>query len=462
MKMYKALFVIGFLIPQIFSKPSSAMEIIFGRKYPIAQKTALDQLNWLSVEFEKDITGKVIYKLEATHPEGKKISYLKGKDYLLSEDIQKNMVRNFEVKVPEVEFGPDQKAIIEIVLPYDFQTRYLPIRFEKPNGYQEVVLRLRFGDYRFMLASRVLNTVSFVETAPVIAAKSLDQLFMRRSQLKKRAPKEVVAEQVANVQVDDIYNDIKADLKIESRIGTSVEEALAVDSSEQVMDDFDSLLNKYAPVEESNIAINKDALNATGKSLNVKGSEISFEDSQNQGAFSASDLSKDLKANNDHDAFIDDLVKEAQNIEFSAEATIEDIIAQAGNLEQYADDTEVGVEQEGYEIVTENETTDSQLDSENQVANVKPKKTYIPAVDTEALFGFAADNWVEPKSAPVLVMKPKPVDQKRRIASFEPPKRNNFVEFVPAKKTAPAKGVNMDDLFGGGNDSGANPSGFGF
>lgn len=462
----------------MFSKSVMAMEIIFGQKYPIAQKSSGDQLSWLSVQFEKDPTGKVVYRLEASHPTGKKLSYLKGKDYLLSEDIQKNMIRNFEVKVPEVEFDANGKIVFEVVLPYDFQTRYLPLKFEKPNGYQELVLRLRFGDYRFMLASRVLNNVSYIESVPMLAAKQLEQLYSSRSMLKKRAPKLVEKAAVAQVNVDDIYNDIRQDLNIESRID-KYDGANAVVENNAVDDDFDALLSKYSPTETKSqpepsrdYAINPQNLNASGKSLKVKGKEVSFEDSQMQSGYNGTvssaeqDILNNPTTEKDYNSYVNDLMQEDKNTEFKSDATIDEIIAKAGqfdNEEQEIGTGNLELSSEDQARLLESESAlNSELQPKAEEIKPKPKKqVYIPPVDAEELFGFVSDNWVEPKSAPILVIKPKPVDQKRRISSFEPPKRNNFVEMVPAKKPKPA-GVNMDDLFGGGNTSEANPNGFGF
>ncbi len=472
----------------------NAMEIVFGKKYPIAHKLDSKELAWQSIQFEKDLTGKVIYKLQATHPRGIKLSYLKGKDYLLSEDIQKNMVRNFEVKQPEVMFDQEQKVTFEVVLPYDFQTRYLPLKFEKDDGYQEVVLRLRFGDYRFMLASRTLNNVSFVEAGPVLAAQPLERLFMKRGQFKKRAAKVVEAEKVSNVQVDDIYNDLSKELNIQSRIVTDVDAVLASESSEEVMDEFDVLVNKYLPSPDENkaqagsesLVIDKKALNATGRNIKVGGNNIvSFEDAQQQSGYNSDNLSQEQKdlfdnptTDKDYAQYLDDATSgKKQNQDFDPDASIDEIIAQAAeytrseenNPEQYAsleNDPALEGVKIGYddESITDEENLNEE--SEDDDVEASPLNSKTPSqiqADVEELFGFSNDNWVEPKSAPVLVIKPKAASKKRDLASFAAPKRNNFVEMVPSKTAPkPAPGTNMDDLFGGGDQGPGVNNGLGF
>ena len=484
-----------------YSQNALAMEIIFGRKYPIQQKAGTNELSWLSVQFEKDLTGKVIYRLEASHPTGRKISYLKGRDYLLSEDIQNNMIRNFEVKMPEVEFGPTQRAIFEVALPYDFKTRYLPLKVETDKGYQEVVLRLRFGDYRFMLASRVLNNVLFQEAEPVIAAKTVDQLFAKREQLKKRPPKLIAKPEVREVKVDEIYDVISKDLNIQTRIITDEQKALALDTPDPVNDDFDSILSKYAIDEEKAKAAVDPAqgLKINPEQLNAVTSNPSYNNELDTSGLTPEqqEVLNNPTTESDYNEYVENMVKEKDNDGFDAEASIDEIISQAGQFDradQAADiansNDEMETEDNESENLESNESYDQDLsseasslaeDSESQaskdlaeldqllnqeteevkpVVKPKPKPVVVAPVDTEELFGLPADDWIEPKSAPVLVIAPKPVDQKRRIASFEKPKRNNFVEMAFPPKPEPSKGVNMDDLFGG--DTEANPSGFGF
>ncbi len=466
-----------------FIQPVYAMEIIFGQKYPIQQKTNSDQLAWLSVQFEKDITGKVIYRLEASHPKGKKISYLKGRDYLLSEDMQKNMIRNFEVKNPEVDFDIEQKAYFEVTLPYDFNTRYLPLKFETEKGYQEVVLRLRFGDYRFMLASRVLNSVSFVETEPVIAAKTVDQLFAKRELLKKRPPKLIEKQEIVEVKVDDIYDVISKDLNIQTRIISDDAKAAAQDTQPAEMDEFDTLLSKYAIDENKAKSVTNPSqgMKINPQQLNSFTSNTSSTD----GNLDTSNLSPEEQeilnkptTESDYNAYVDDLVKEKKPGDFDGAASIDEIIAQAGQFDsaeqaaaiiKTSDDIE-SEDVDNEQDLSANDRSDEMANQFENISNTnettgfnrafKPKAVYIPPVDTEELFGLPSQDWVEPKSAPVLVMKPKPVDQKRRIASFDKPQRNNFVEWTPAPKPAAAKGVNIDELFGA--DPEANSSGFGF
>lgn len=497
MKLVSFLFYLVFSVIALTGYNLKAMEIVFGKKYPIAHKLDTKDLAWQSIQFEKDLTGKVIYKLQATHPRGIKLSYLKGKDYLLSEDIQKNMVRNFEVKQSEVMFDQNQNVVFEIVLPYDFQTRYLPLKFEKDDGYQEVVLRLRFGDYRFMLASRTLNTVSFVEAGPVLAAQPLERLFMKRSQLKKRAPKPVEEEKVSNVQVDDIYNDISKDLNIQSRIVTDVDAVLASESSEEVMDEFDVLVNKYLPSPEAqkaktgseSLVLDKAALNATGGAIKVSGSNIvSYEDAQRQNGYNSDQLTDEQKqildnpmTDKDYANYLNDATNvKIKDQDFDPDANIDQIIAEAvaytrsesNNKEQYAslenDPALEGVklgyddeESDKLEDETSFNSEDSESESESRSSQSQSKAQI--ETDVEELFGFSNDNWIEPKSAPVLVIKPKPASKKRDLASFAAPKRNNFVEMVPSK-TSPrnAPGANMDDLFGGGDQGPGVNNGLGF
>lgn len=475
MKTSNAILCFGIMVGLLCVQTTSAMEIIFGRKYPIQQKVATGQLSWLSVQFEKDITGKVIYKLEASHPEGKKISYLKGRDYLLSEDIQTNMIRNFEIKVPEVEFDENQKAFFEVTLPYDFKTRYLPLKFETEKGYQEVVLRLRFGDYRFMLASRLLNTVSYTETEPVIAAKTVDQLFANREKLKRRPPKLIEKMEVAEVKVDDIYSVLSKDMNIQSRIITDEQKAMAAQAQAEAPDEFDSILSKYAIDEDKaklamdpaqGIKINPEQMRAVS-SKNNYGNSGNLSDNSDLSAEQLEILNNPT-TESDYNAYVDDLVKDKESKGFDAEASIDEIIAQAGQFdraEQAANIAELNNNMDEEEDSVGDDSSDealfNSLSTQSSASSSKPKKqAYVPPVNTDELFGLPSDNWVEPKSAPILVMKPKPINQKRRLASFEPPKRNNYIEMVPAPKAAPAKGLEMDDLFGGGAE--ANPSGFGF
>ena len=436
------------------------MEIIFGKKYPIARNKDTNELSWMSVEFEKDVTGKILYKLRATHPRGVRLTYLKGKDFLLSDNIQRSLIRNFEVKTEESEFAADQTVTFEVLLPYDFQTRYLPLSFEKTNGVQELVLRLRFGDYKFMLASRVLNNVSFVENTPVMAAQPLDQLFLKRSQLKKRALKEAPKEMVSNVNVDDIYNDMKGDdSNFKSRIATNVEEAMEVDSSEQVLDEFDLLVNKYGPKNgQANSVIapspRPSSYASSAKSINLgEESELSYEDMQKQKNRDISGLPKEQQdilinptTEDDYDNYMNDFVEEKENTTFKPDASIDEIIAQAGSFDKSM-------------VVSEDDVAGVVGDIVEKEASKKSKpktQLFVEPVDTEELFGFAPDNWNEPNQAPVLVMKPKPINKKRGLASMKKPERSNFVEMVPSKKPSANP---MDDLFGG---SEANPSGFGF
>lgn len=456
-----ALFI-GLLLILMGGKPLNAMEIIFGKKYPIQQNSNKDQLSWTSIEFEKDVTGKVIYKLTATHPKGKKISYLKGKDYLLSEEIQRSMVRNFEVKFPDAEFDSNHRVSYELVLPYDFQTRYLPLKFETEDGYQDVVLRLRFGDYRFMLASKILNTVYNAENVSIANAKTVEQLFASRAQLKKRPDKVVEKQEVAAVNVDDIYGVISKDLNIKSRIVTDVSQVAEAEPEEQVMDEFDSVLSQYLPSEKEAKSVSE-VKNVIPRPTE-KSRDISYELSQ---------VDQDVIANptteKDYNAYVENLIKDNEKPEeFNEDATVDDIINQAGRFEKQAREEAINkkilnIEEEKLEqflsSVNGEEPQETEEDMEAQKIPPPKQQVYVPPVDTEELFGLPSDGWVEPKSAPILVIKPQPVNQKRRMASFEAPKRNNFVEMTPAPKAAPPAG-NMDDLFGGSSE--ANSSGFGF
>lgn len=459
MKFYTKPILVGLLLTLGMTTSLNAMEIIFGRKYPIQQNANKDQLSWLSVTFEKDLTGKVLYKLEASHPQGKKISYLKGRDYLLSEEIQKSLVRNFEVKMPEVEFDTTGKATYEIVLPYDFQTRYLPLKFEKDGGYQEVVLRLRFGDYRFMLASRTLNTVANVDNIAVSSATTVEQLFAKRSLLKARPDKVEVKEEIVAVNVDDIYDLTRQDLNIKSRIVTDVSQMAATETKEEVMDEFDVLINQYLPDEKQAKEV-----------VAVKAIEVKTAQAQNvsdEAALLEKQLTSNPASENDYNAYVEGLIKDEKKGEFGTDASVDDIIAQADQFGKIEEERErnkkiLNMDEEQLEqyLSSMDENGNPVGEIEEQAVAVQPKKeVYIPPVDTEALFGLPSDDWVEPKSAPILVMKPKPVDQKRRVASFEAPKRNNFVEMTPPPKSAPPPTVNMDDLFGG---SGADSNGLGF
>jgi hypothetical protein len=189
---------------------------------------------------------------------------------------------------------------------------------------------------------------------------------------------------------------------------------------------------------------------------------------------------------------VENLVKEKDSDGFDAEASIDEIISQAGQFDRAESAANIAKSNDSLENEDEDSDTvgydvgniddlmseassfdeDSDLAQneeqsfEDDVEEVKPvvkpmpRPVVVAPVDTEELFGLPSEDWIEPKSAPVLVMAPKPVNQKRRIASFEKPKRNNFVEMAFPPKPEPSKGVNMDDLFGGGTE--ANPSGFGF
>ncbi len=464
----------------------NAMEIIFGRKYPISQKAASNELVWKSIEFEKDPTGKVIYKLEASHPNGKKLSYLKGKDYLVSEDIQKNMVRSFEIKVPEVEFDSSKNVIYEISLPYDFKTRYLPLKFEKAGGYQEIVLRLRFGDYKFMLASRVLNNVSNIESAPTMAsAKEVDDLFLKRSQLKKRAPKLVEKIEVADVQVDDIYNALRQDLNIETQIGTKSEIANNNAMGSQVPDEVDALLDKYLPTEEETksvvnptqgYAVNPKSLAGSKNSLNSNAKESVQNKQLIPGSFNSSaqqNIINNPTTDSDYQAYVDDFTKVESKADFNPNASIDEIIAQAegapveskyGTVEssskkglstavktgrglaENSTKEEIQVTGQGTKA---GEITGGDVEIEEKpVRRAVKKRAYIAPVNTNELFGLPDDNWTETKTAPVFVMKPKARSKKRKTASFAPPARNNFVEWTPPNASKLKKNKNINDLFG--------------
>ena len=202
------------------------MEMIFDKTHSIVpnlkqNKAYTSSLVWKSVEFKKTPAGKIIYKLQAYYPGGKYLSYLKDKDYILSDKVRDNLVNSFDVKTETVKFV-NGLTTFEVILPYDFKTRYIPLKFEKNDGFQDVVIRMRFGGYRFMLASRVLNNVVFVDPKKtLVAVNNPDILFSQRLGLKKRldgSDQQMIAEK--SINIDEIYNLTKEELNIESNVAS--------------------------------------------------------------------------------------------------------------------------------------------------------------------------------------------------------------------------------------------------
>ena len=205
-------------------KDARAMKMIFDTIHPISpnliqNKAYTSSLIWKSIQFKKTPAGKVVYKLQAYYPGGKSLTYLKGKEEILSDEVRDNLVNDFDVKTETIKFI-NGSATFEMILPYDFKTRYIPLKFEKNDGFQDIVVRMRFGGYRFRLASRVLNNVVFVKPQDaLVAVNDSDKLFVQRLGLKRRLDQnQMIAEK--SIDVDSIYNSAKEELKVDSAVAS--------------------------------------------------------------------------------------------------------------------------------------------------------------------------------------------------------------------------------------------------
>ena len=87
-------------------------------------------------------------------------------------------------------------------------------------AFQDIVVRMRFGGYRFRLASRVLNNVVFVKPQDaLVAVNDSDKLFVQRLGLKRRLDQnQMIAEK--SIDVDSIYNSAKEELKVDSAVAS--------------------------------------------------------------------------------------------------------------------------------------------------------------------------------------------------------------------------------------------------
>ena len=120
-------------------KDARAMKMIFDTIHPISpnliqNKAYTSSLIWKSIQFKKTPAGKVVYKLQAYYPGGKSLTYLKGKEEILSDEVRDNLVNDFDVKTETIKFI-NGSATFEMILPYDFKTRYIPLKFEKNDGF---------------------------------------------------------------------------------------------------------------------------------------------------------------------------------------------------------------------------------------------------------------------------------------------------------------------------------------
>lgn len=185
---------------------ASAMEIIFDKTYNISRTANLTSLNWKSVTFTQISGGRIKYTLIAQHPEGKSLEYLPNADSVVSEEIKSRLIRKFDIVTSEITFK-DGEAHLEVELPYDFETRYLPIKLHKKDGYEDYVVRFRFGDYRFLVANKVINRTSAKDVSN-IAGKDPNDLYKVRKQARRRV---IIKkqEEAPTYSVDDIYAEAK-------------------------------------------------------------------------------------------------------------------------------------------------------------------------------------------------------------------------------------------------------------
>lgn len=233
-----------FLVPTL----SHAMEIIFDKEYNISKKANITSLNWKAVTFSKVGAGRVKYTLKAEHQDGVTLEYLKDIDSMISKGIKNKMIGSYEVKNTKVEFQ-NGIATLEVEVPYDFETRYLPVKVIKKEGFEDYVVRLRFGDYKFLMANKVLNATGTIDPSK-IASKDHRDLYKNRKQLKRR---EVVKDttQTQNVSVDEIYSDAKGTSTTNSVATSSSPKAPVVSEDASVYDQFENLAKQYE--EEASI-----------------------------------------------------------------------------------------------------------------------------------------------------------------------------------------------------------------
>lgn len=227
---------------------SHSMEIIFDKTYNISRKANITTLNWRTVSFEKLSGNRVKYKLVAEHPEGKSIEYLSNVDSVVSEDIKKRLIRKFDITTSKIEFK-DGAAHFELELPYDFETRYLPIKLVKNNGHEDYVVRFRFGDYRFMVANKLIND-SVKKDISNIAAKDPNDLYQVRRQGKRRV---IIRKQEESrvVSVDEIYAEERPDATsvasetVGGSEGLQRKQASTPSEDTSLFSQFESLAHQY-------------------------------------------------------------------------------------------------------------------------------------------------------------------------------------------------------------------------
>lgn len=186
---------------------SQSMQIIFDKTYNISRNAHITSLNWKTVSFTKLSGSRVKYQLVAQHPEGQKLEYLKSVDNSVSTEIKERLVRAFDISSAEMNFE-NGEVHVTLELPYDFETRYLPIKLVTQDGYEDYIVRLRFGDYRFLVANKVINRMTNRDVSK-IAGKDPNDLYQVRKQAKRRVV--IKKKQDAPVfTVDDIYADAQA------------------------------------------------------------------------------------------------------------------------------------------------------------------------------------------------------------------------------------------------------------
>ncbi|MCO5113289.1 MAG: hypothetical protein M9899_03845 [Bdellovibrionaceae bacterium] len=227
---------------------SSAMEIVFDKTYNISRKANMTTLNWKTVSFEKLSGNRVKYKLVAEHPNAKSLEYLQNVDAVVSEDIKSRLVRKFDIVTSNIEFK-NGEAHFELELPYDFETRYLPVKLVKDNGYEDYVVRFRFGDYRFLVANKLINNAVKKDISN-IASKDPNDLYQVRRQAKRRVIIRKQESTVPVISVDEIYAASKSATSgsVASETAgqrTQASETPAVKEEQSLFSQFENLANQY-------------------------------------------------------------------------------------------------------------------------------------------------------------------------------------------------------------------------
>lgn len=302
---------------------ASSMEIIFDKTYNISRKANLTTLNWRSVKFNKTPSGRVKYELTAEHPEGVQIEYLRGVNESISKAIKEKMVGSYDVPQKTVKFDENGAAVIVLDLPYDFETRYLPIKVVKKNGYEDYIVRLRFGDYRFLVANKVLNRFSSKDVSN-IASRDHNELYRKRRQLKRRIV--ITKEQGPAYTVDELYNETQQARGIATHESAATENQAqnfeAEASGGSLFDEFESLAQQYGTE-----AVEKEEVQADAPTEQELADTLPEKDAETQlvsvGDMSLDDLSEETVSSLNEQNLDNNLETETRPEEISGEISEE-------------------------------------------------------------------------------------------------------------------------------------------